>query len=187
MKFILVFGPPAVGKMTVWQALERITDLKLFHNHMTIELVAPLFGYGTQSPIWTDLVNNFRIQIFKAFAQTNNEWIIFSYVRDFDDADDRKFTQYICDIFHKQWGEIFFVELEANLEERLRRNITASRLYHKPSKRNTDRSEASLLEYEDIRTNSKPNEIQEKNYIKINNSHMSPEDVAQYIKKTFSL
>ena len=40
MKFILLFGPQAVGKMTVGQELAKITDLKLFHNHMTIDLVS---------------------------------------------------------------------------------------------------------------------------------------------------
>ena len=36
MKFILIFGPQAVGKMTVGQELQKITGLKLFHNHMTL-------------------------------------------------------------------------------------------------------------------------------------------------------
>ena len=39
MKLVIIIGPPAVGKMTIGQALEKITDLKLFHNHMSIELV----------------------------------------------------------------------------------------------------------------------------------------------------
>lgn len=37
MKFVLIFGPQAVGKMTVGHEIEKITDLKLFHNHMTID------------------------------------------------------------------------------------------------------------------------------------------------------
>lgn len=41
MKFVLIFGPQAVGKMTVGQELAKITGLKLFHNHMTIDLVNP--------------------------------------------------------------------------------------------------------------------------------------------------
>ena len=40
MKSVHVFGPQAVGKMTVGQELAKITDLKLFHNHMTIDLVS---------------------------------------------------------------------------------------------------------------------------------------------------
>ena len=43
MKFVVIFGPPAVGKMTVGQELAKLTGLKLFHNHMTIELVLNFF------------------------------------------------------------------------------------------------------------------------------------------------
>ena len=37
-KLVLLTGPQAVGKMTVGQELAKITGLKLFHNHMTIDL-----------------------------------------------------------------------------------------------------------------------------------------------------
>ena len=43
MKLVLIFGPQAVGKMTVGQELAKITGLKLFHNHMTIDLVSNFF------------------------------------------------------------------------------------------------------------------------------------------------
>lgn len=36
MRLLLLFGPQAVGKMTVGQALARITPLRLFHNHLII-------------------------------------------------------------------------------------------------------------------------------------------------------
>ena len=39
MKLLLLFGDAAVGKMTVGQELCKITDFRLFHNHMTIEPV----------------------------------------------------------------------------------------------------------------------------------------------------
>jgi shikimate kinase len=45
MNFILITGPQAVGKMTVGQELEKITGLKLFHNHMSIELVLAHLNY----------------------------------------------------------------------------------------------------------------------------------------------
>ena len=48
MKFILIFGPQAVGKMTVGQELEKITELKLFHNHVTIELLEPFLGFSKE-------------------------------------------------------------------------------------------------------------------------------------------
>jgi hypothetical protein len=49
MKFVLIFGDAAVGKMTVGQELCKITDLRLFHNHMTIEPVLDVFGYFKHS------------------------------------------------------------------------------------------------------------------------------------------
>ena len=47
-KFVLIFGPQAVGKMTVGQELAKMTDLKLFHNHMTIDLLEPLYGFSSK-------------------------------------------------------------------------------------------------------------------------------------------
>ena len=48
LKFVTIIGPQAVGKMTVGQELAKITGLKLFHNHMTIELVAPFLTMAAQ-------------------------------------------------------------------------------------------------------------------------------------------
>ena len=47
MKLVVLFGPPAVGKMTVGRELERFTGLRLFHNHMTIDLALRFFDWGT--------------------------------------------------------------------------------------------------------------------------------------------
>ena len=44
MKLVFLIGDAAVGKMTVGQELMKITDLRLFHNHMTIEPVIEIFG-----------------------------------------------------------------------------------------------------------------------------------------------
>lgn len=34
LMFVLIFEPQVVGKITVGQELAKITDVKLFHNHM---------------------------------------------------------------------------------------------------------------------------------------------------------
>ena len=44
MKLLFMIGNAAVGKMTVGQELMKITGLRLFHNHMTIEPVIEIFG-----------------------------------------------------------------------------------------------------------------------------------------------
>ena len=44
MNLVLIFGSGAAGKMTVGQELMKITDYRLFHNHMIIEPVLDIFG-----------------------------------------------------------------------------------------------------------------------------------------------
>lgn len=38
MDLVIIIGAQSSGKMTVGQELSKITDLKLFHNHISIEL-----------------------------------------------------------------------------------------------------------------------------------------------------
>ena len=78
MKFVLLFGPQAVGKMTIGHELEKITKLKLFHNHMTIDLVSNFFDYGSKEG--SKLVNLFRNEIFEEVSKSNLYGIIFTYV-----------------------------------------------------------------------------------------------------------
>ncbi len=76
MKLVIIFGPQAVGKMTVGQELEKITPLKLFHNHMTIELVSPFFSYGTSEG--RRLVSLFRREIFEVVSKSDLYGLIFT-------------------------------------------------------------------------------------------------------------
>ena len=78
MNFVVIFGPVAVGKMTVGQELEKITDLKLFHNHMTIEVILPYFDM--KSPSFKKLVTEFRIKMFEEVAKSDLDGLIFTYV-----------------------------------------------------------------------------------------------------------
>ena len=82
MKLVIICGPHAVGKMTVGQELAKITDLKLFHNHMTIDLVANFFSYGT--PQGKRLVRLFRKEIFEEVCKSDMYGLIFTYMWDFD-------------------------------------------------------------------------------------------------------
>lgn len=185
MKFVLIFGPQAVGKMTVGQELEKITELKLFHNHMTIELLEPFFGF---SPEMWRLSTLFRTEIFKAVAESKQKGLIFTYVWAFDQQDDWDYVNNICEIFESKEASIYFVELEANLDERVERNKSPHRLEHKPTKRNVDWSEKEIKEtMKKYRLNSKKGEIKKENYIRIDNTNLSPMEVAKIISERFNL
>lgn len=186
MKFIIITGPQAVGKMTVGQELVKITNLKLLHNHMTIEVVTKIFDYSKES--FRKLNESFRMQIFKEFAKSDEEGIIFTTTWDFNDREEWERINKYIEIFKKQNAEIYIVELEANLDERLKRNRTENRLLHKASKRDIEWSEKDILKsVQKYRFNSQEGEIKEKNYIRIDNTNISAEEVAHKIKEQFKL
>ena len=186
MKFIIITGPQAVGKMTVGQELVKITNLKLLHNHMTIEVLTKIFDYSRDS--FRKLNEEFRMQIFKEFAKSEEEGIIFTTTWDFDDKEEWDRIYKYIQIFKDNNAEIYIIELEANLDERLKRNTMENRLLNKPSKRNLEWSEKDLLKsVEKYRFNSKENEIKEKNYLRIDNTNLNANIVAEMIKNRFKL
>jgi hypothetical protein len=183
MKLIIIFGPGSVGKMTVGQELTKITELRLFHNHMTIELVLDLFG-----SFRGEAITRLRDVIFEEFLKTDQEGLIFTFMWALDHQGDWNLVEKYKNMFEKQGAEVFFVELEASQDERLKRNVTPNRLSQKKSKQNTELSKQRiLLEDAKYRLNSYEGEIDFKNYVKIDNEHLSPEEVAIKIKEYFKL
>ena len=184
MKFVMITGPEAVGKMTVGQELAKITGLKLFHNHMTIDLVSNFFSYGTE--VGRNLVDSFRMQIFEEVAKSDLYGIIFTCAICYDLEEDWEYIEKIKEIF--KGADIYFVELEASLEERMKRNKTENRIANKTTKRDVNVSEARLLiSHSNNRHNSYEGEVKEKNYLRINNESIPAKEVAMMIKETFKI
>jgi len=183
MKFVLIIGPQAVGKMTVGQELAKRTGLKLFHNHMTIELVRELC-----TPINWALVRDLRESVFRHFAHSDEQGMIYTGLWYFDDPTDQIYYNEIIALWREERPdvEIFVVELEAEFDERLRRNSTENRLAHKPSKRDLAWSEQDLRNStQQHRLNSEPGEITEKNYLRLDNTRLSAESAAEMICERF--
>ena len=141
MKLIIIIGGGASGKMTVGQELCKITDLRLFHNLMTIDLVTQIFGRYDAGAI-----AGLRRVIFEEYAKSGNYGLVFTYIWDFSSESDGEYIRGAADIFKRAGGEVYLVELVADFEERLRRNRTENRLLNKPGKRNLEFSEALLYD-----------------------------------------
>ena len=181
MKLVILFGGAAVGKMTVGQELAKITDLRLFHNHMTIEPILDIFGYFN-----TSAIQKFREIIFEEFAQSDAYGIIFTCMWALDMQSDWDYIEHIKSIFKD--ADIYFVELNAPQEVRLQRNITENRLKNKPSKRNIDLSNQLLINDDaNHRFESYDGEIPFDNYIKMDNANIPAKDAAEIIKDEFGL
>jgi len=182
MKLLFLFGDQAVGKMTVGQELTKITDMRLFHNHMTIEPVLEIFG-GYYPPA----VRRMRDVIFEEFAASGRYGLIFTYVWAFDDPYDWEYVQKIADLFRSHGGEVYYAELIAPESVRLARNSTENRLAHKPSKRDLVLSEQRLMDGRKNRCVSYEGEIPFENYIRIENTDIPAAEAARMIKERFGL
>lgn len=182
----MIFGPPAVGKMTVGVALSRFTGLPLFHNHMTVELVHPFFS--VEDPRYRRLVDEFRIRIFQEVACSAGPGIIFTFTWDMSDPHNKERVDGWTSIFRERGARIFYVELAAPLEVRLARNREPSRLELKPSKRDVAVSEAQLLESDRLRKlNSDGGFYYPDLHLRIENAYLSPKQVASQIQNYFGL
>lgn len=183
MKLLFLIGDAAVGKMTVGQELMKITDLRLFHNHMTIEPVLEIFGQFNGKAI-----ARLRDVIFEEFAASDNYGMIFTYIWAFDQKSDWDAIEHVKQIFSPHNTEYFYVELVAPQEVRLQRNSTENRLVNKASKRNIELSNQRLIDTDNqYRCVSNDGEIPFDNYIKIDNTNLSAEETALKIQRYFSL
>ncbi len=82
----------------------------------------------------------------------------------------------------------YYVELVTSQEVRLQRNISQNRLKYKASKRHIEASNKRLIDADcNHRCVSNDGEVTFDNYIKIDNSEFSAEQVAKMIKARFDL
>ena len=116
MTLVVIFGPPAVGKMTVGIELERLTGLRLFHNHMTVDAILPFFPFGSAG--FHKLVEEFRRRIFEEVAASDLAGLIFTYVWALNDPADKDHMDRLVKVFADRGSRVCYVELEATQAER---------------------------------------------------------------------
>ena len=183
MDLIILIGAGAVGKMTVGQELMKITDFRLFHNHMMIEPVLEIFGRFDG-----EVVSKLREDIFDAFMKTEYQGMIFTFMWGFDMQSDWDYIKGVSEKFEATGGTVYYVELVADQAVRLERNKTENRLKNKASKRDVVVSDERMIREETkYRLVSREGEIPFPNYIKIDNTNLEPDEVARMIKERFNL
>jgi AAA domain len=186
MTLVIIFGPPAVGKMTVGLELERLTGFRLFHNHMTVDPVLRLFPLD--SPPFRRLVQEFRQRIFEEFVLSGEPGLIFTFVWALEDSQDRDFVDRAMATFATHGAETCFVELEATQAERLRRNETPLRMAEKRPQRDAVGSRAFLLEADlQFQMNTRGSFFYPERHLTIDNTELEPDAVATRIAGHFQL
>jgi len=118
VNLIFVHGMPGVGKLTVARELSRLTGYKLFHNHLTVDLVESVFEFGTQA--FVELRESIWLSVFEKAMGSGLPGLIFTFA--FEPTVTNRFVPATVEMIESGSGNIFFVELRCDpniLEERL--------------------------------------------------------------------
>lgn len=122
MELLFIYGPAAVGKLTVGRELAKLTGFRLFHNHLTVDAVMAVFDFGSEPFI--NLREQIWLSVFKEAAR-NNISLIFTF------APERtvrtSFIQETIDSVELSGGKVLFIELTCPLEELEQRMENPSR------------------------------------------------------------
>ena len=185
MQLVVLFGPPAVGKMTIGRAVAERSAFRLFHNHALIEPLLEVFDYGT--PPFVRLLREMRRQVVEEAAVSGTD-LVLTYVWGLElqsDVDEltQQFAPYV-----ERGVIVSFVELAAGLDTRLERNRTEHRLAEKRSKRDLDWSDSNVRDMErhvmntDGRTEGDDlpglRLLRQHQHLRLDNSQLSPEQSA---------
>ena len=186
MKIVFIFGPQAVGKMTIGKRLSEKINVPLLFNHMTLDILTPFFGWSKDT---FRISQNIRCEILETIADNGeNPGIILTFGFYFDEPADWEIFRKYCDIFESRGIEICLVELTATLEERVSRNKTEYRLKMKPSKTDIEFSEWELLSSnEKHRLTSDDGEIEHPNYLKLDVTDLTVDEAVEKIRERFPL
>lgn len=169
MKLIFIYGPPAAGKLTVGQELARQTGFRLFHNHLTIELVKEIFPEPCEAS--AALTSRLRLEILEEAARSDVS-VIFTFV--YAPQSDDEFVSRVVEAVERHGGEVIFVQLKPSREVLAARAGQDSRQGF--SKIKDPDFLVQLVEERDLLTS-----MAGRDSLVIDNSDISPEEVVRWI------
>jgi hypothetical protein len=123
MKVIMLYGAPGAGKLTTAKALQRLTGYRLFHNHLTVDLVASVFDFGTAA--FAELRERIWLDVMQRAAREHVKGLIFTFV--FEPTVLPDFIERLTAALETEGATLLPVELQCETEENLRRVLAPER------------------------------------------------------------
>eukprot|EP01006_Ploeotia_vitrea_P010812 TRINITY_DN2834_c0_g1_i1.p1 TRINITY_DN2834_c0_g1~~TRINITY_DN2834_c0_g1_i1.p1 ORF type:complete len:186 (+),score=33.67 TRINITY_DN2834_c0_g1_i1:76-633(+) len=124
MFVVFLYGKPACGKKTIALELEKLlTDVPVFHNHLTVDLTLKLFQFGTEP--FKALRANIWIDAFKLAAEHNRSFI-FTFCPE-DTISPETVKKIVQPVLDAKDSKVYFVELFCSEEQILERLNQTSR------------------------------------------------------------
>lgn len=177
MKLIIIYGPPASGKMTIARELTKITSARFFPHNLIFDLITPLITEDNKDDDLWDLYEAIKIEIIKTAKKKGNSLILTDIYN--NPVSDERFKEFIEEL-RKSKISYRFVKIGCSKEELLKRVEKEDRKMHKKLN--------SKKEYERIMKESNLNdEIPFVNSFVIDNTNISAKKAANIIKKELGL
>ena len=123
MKLIFLSGLPGVGKLTVAKELSGITGYKLFHNHLAVDLLQPVFEFGSAQ--FVELRESIWLGVFEQACRANLPGLIFTF--NAENTVRQSFVAKTQETIAARGGTVCFVELTCDEQELERRMNTPDR------------------------------------------------------------
>ena len=175
MKLIFIYGPPAVGKLTVATELAKIAGFKLFHNHVSIQFVESIFEFGTRT-FWR-LTDKFRLEMLEEASREKVDTIFtFVYGKGTDDA----FVRNVIRRVRLHGGRVCFVRLYC--EERELATRVKAKDRRRMGKISTKSKLQGVLKKYDLAS-----EVPFQSSVSIDTTDKSPKRVAEIIARHYKL
>jgi len=175
MNLIFIYGHPGTGKLTVAKELARITNLKIFHNHLAVNLVRSTFEFGTKPFI--ELRERIWLDVFEASSRSRIPGLIFTFA--FEKTFSKLFIENIEKTLSKN-DQINFIELFCEMEE-LKKRVEL------PSRKKYGKLSSSIKLEEFLKKKICFTPKLNKPVLRIDNTKLSARKVAKEIKEHFEL
>src|SRR2546423_12238672 len=123
MELVFISGLPGVGKLTVAKELSALTGFRLFHNHLTVDLLLSVFEFG--SAPFVELRELIWLSVFERACRADMRGLIFTF--NAENSVRQSFITETQAIVARNAGKIHFVEFVCDDEELERRMDTPAR------------------------------------------------------------
>jgi len=178
MKLVVIYGPPAVGKLTTAEKLGAITGYRVFHSHLAIDLVNSITPDDAGRK-YSEFLFRIIYETIEYAWQNKQSGMIMTIAYTGSDGQKALLAK-LKTLMESDGGRMCFVKLYASMDELKKRVIDPSRDYY-GKLMSAEALESWMAETDYL------SKVDIAESLEMDNTNICPEAVAENIKTHFSL